>query len=204
MAVGRPWRRRVPTKWWTPEGKENATDPVDVLVDGTIHINLGFEASDFFYPSEEAANLLKVRCPPIPYHHLGRYRRIQYHPYDHPVLLRPCLHHVVTFCLKAVWEWHVPEKSQVVTESVFNWAAYSIRRFWNFIFTVGTQFGFTSWAIHSFFWGIGNVQEAKMERIASEFTNAFRRPLTMEKAASWVQEIIARTLWIFTRMRDYV
>jgi hypothetical protein len=56
-----------------------------------------------------------------------------------------------------------------------------------------------SWAMREFFWRIRNAQEAKIERIVSEYTNAFRQPLTIKQAASWVQGIIAKTLWVSTR-----
>jgi hypothetical protein len=80
-------------------------------------------------------------------------------------------------------------------DSVFNRSAYSVRPLWHFIFTVGTQFGFAttpdeSWAMRNFLFGIGYGQEAKMEGIASAYTDAFGQPLNIEQAASWVQEII--------------
>lgn len=109
----------------------------------------------------------------------------------------------MTLFLKAVWEWHTLEKTQAAIDSVFNRAAYLVRPFWYFIFTVGTQFGFAatpdeSWAVREFLFGIGNGQDAKMERIASAFTNAFGQPLNIEQAASWLQEIIVSTVFHYT------
>jgi hypothetical protein len=56
------------------------------------------------------------------------------------------------------------------------------------------QFGVTtpheSWAMRDFFFGIGNFQLAKIERIVSAFTKAFGQRITIEQAASWLQKII--------------
>ena len=57
-----------------------------------------------------------------------------------------------------------------------------------------TQFGATtpheSWAMRDFFFGIGNFQRAKMDRIVFAFTKAFGQRITIEQAVVWLQKII--------------
>jgi hypothetical protein len=43
----------------------------------------------------------------------------------------------------------------------------------------------------NFLFGIGYSQKAKIEGIAFAYTDAFKQPLNIKQAASWVQEIIA-------------
>ncbi len=51
-----------------------------------------------------------------------------------------------------------------------------------------------SWAMHDFFFWHWKFSTGEMEKIVSAFTKAFGKRITIEQAASWLQNIIVSLL----------
>jgi hypothetical protein len=109
-----------------------------------------------------------------------------------------------TTFIEDIWRPHILEKSRLPEHSPFELAAWAVKPYWHFIFTIGLVVSplwehDQSWCVHDFCFGARDVEQAIMDKIAKRYTERFKEPVDVDKATSCLHDIIVSKMHLFLK-----